>query len=144
MVKQLEARARSGRAGPRFWTLCCWVLCSWMLVPGPSFLSILLLGVLFLDPCSWILLFRRFLDVLFLDILFLDPRFWAFSAYFISGYLVPQFSFLGISWTFCSWVLVPGVIGRYATDSCLYWLLVVNCELRAASYLKYFKEILKI
>ena len=39
-VVQLEARASSGHAGPRFWAFCCWAFCSWILVSG-----VLVLGV---------------------------------------------------------------------------------------------------
>jgi hypothetical protein len=52
---------------------------------------------------------------------------------------VPGFLFLGFSWAFysCSrrFVLVPGVVGRVAADSGLYWLRVASCGV------KYFKSI---
>jgi len=35
---------------------------------------------------------------------------------------VPGSSFwVFYGWAFCSWVLVPGAIGRFATHTCLYW-----------------------
>jgi hypothetical protein len=68
----------------------------------PSFLGGLFLDVLFLDPHSWTLV---------LGVLLLDPRSWI---------LVFRY-FLGVLF------LVPGAVGYYAVDSCLYWLRVASC-----------------
>jgi hypothetical protein len=78
-----------------------WAFVAGSFVPGFSFLyprfGRLLLGVLLLDPRSWILVFGCFLDILFLD-----PRSWRF-------------------------VLVHGGVGRIAADSGLHWLQVASC-----------------
>jgi hypothetical protein len=54
------------------------------------------LGYSFLDSC-----FRRLVS----GSSFLDPRFWFLF------FLVPRF-----------FIFIPGIVGRYAADSCLYWL----------------------
>jgi hypothetical protein len=48
--------------------------------------------------------FERFFFFFFLDVLLLESRFW------ILGF---GFSFLGVSWTFCSWILVLGVMSSF-------------------------------
>jgi hypothetical protein len=49
--------------------------------------------------------------VLFLGVLFLDPRSWVLCLLLV-GRFVPGSSFLGVvlaaCWAFCSWILVPG------------------------------------
>ena len=49
----------------------------------------------------------------------------------LTEHLFTGFSFLGRFWAFCPWtfcfrVIVPGVVGRYAVDTCLYWLRVAG------------------
>jgi hypothetical protein len=88
----------------------------WVLVPGSLFLGVLFLSVFFLassflDPSSWILIFK---------FSFLDSRSWIL-----------------FFWVFCFWIVVPesSFLGRFIPGGCVPGRFVLGSLFLASSFL---------